>query len=107
MNKPFKTPNGWRIDYRRARAGEKPFRVQRVFDTKAEAESFIRQLDERVQQAARSGLKMPDSITVGQALQSFWNNKEVAESNHEAYRNRVKKWQAHHFAQVKINDLTH
>ena len=75
MTKPFKTPTGWRINYRRSRTGEKPFRCQRSFRTKLEAEEFLKALDAKVRHAARVDMRMPDSTTVGQALEDFYDER--------------------------------
>lgn len=108
MTKPFKTPTGWRINYRRSRTGEKPFRCQRSFRTKLEAEEFLKALDAKVRHAARVDMRMPDSTTVGQALEEFFEERKetLAASNAKAYANRIKKWQAMHYASIKIGDLT-
>jgi len=107
--KPFRLPTGkWAIDFRRSRAGEKPFRCARTFDTKSEAESYLSRLVEQVEEAAKLGLNMPTDLTLSEALDEWWAEAEntVAPSNMNATRNRKLMWQRSNLAGLPVRDIT-
>lgn len=107
--KPFKDKNGkWAIDFRRNRAGEKPFRCARTFGTKSEAEAYLTRLVEQVEEAARLGLNMPSDTTLATALEEWWQETEakVSPSNLNATRNRKLMWQRSSLAALPVRDVT-
>lgn len=109
MTKPFKDKSGrWAIDFRRNRAGEKPFRCARTFPTRAEADAFLARLVEQVEEAAKLGLNMPSDTTLSQALEEWWDDVKdnIASSNVNATRNRKNAWQRSHLADLPVRDIS-
>ncbi len=98
----------WRAEIRSNRAGEKPFRMVRTFDTKSEATAFERSQRIALSDARRIGRTMPESITVAEALDKWWN--EASKSLSESYRStnyyRKRAWQNTYFSDLPVAELT-
>lgn len=80
----------------------------RTFDTKSEATAFERSQRIALSDARRIGQTMPESITVAEALDKWWN--EASKSLSESYRStnyyRKRAWQNTYFSDLPVAELT-
>lgn len=104
----YKTANGWKVDIRRNRKGERPYRDTATFTTHAKAEAYQKKSYEALDRAAEDGLKVPQQTTLADLLKDWWKarEKQIAESSRRATHRRVKVWQDSHLAALPLAKLT-
>ncbi len=98
----------WRAEIKSSRIGEKPFRIVRTFDTKKQAEAFETAQRKALAEARRVGRAMPDTISVGEALEKWWLETETSQA--KSYRStnvyRKEAWRSTYFGKIPMTDLT-
>ena len=98
----------WRAEIKTNRIGEKPFRIARTFDTKTEAKTFEKAQRDALAEARRVGRAMPDTISVGEALEKWWLETEKAQAPSYRTTNQYRKdaWKKVYFAKLPVRELT-
>lgn len=105
----YQTPSGtWRADIRARRVGERGLRYTKTFDTKHEALSYEKDIQGKVKEARKSGLDLPDTLTLKEALRLWWEDcgQSFAVSNRDKMKGRMKKWQDSTLGDLPIKDLS-
>lgn len=105
----YKTSNGWKVDFRRNRVGERAFRDTSTFKTKSEAQAYFDRLNQAVEDAARLELHMPASTTLSEALDDWWKDEakaSTAESAQHSLLVRIRAWQRSHLGDLPVKHLT-
>lgn len=97
----YKLPSGsYKVDIRRTRRGEKPYRDSATLVTKAEAEAYQTATLRTLRKARDAGLEVPEKTTLYDLLDDWWldHERKVAESNRQAVHRRMKMWQRSHLS---------
>lgn len=98
----------WRAEVRSDRSGEKSYRITRTFDTKTEALAFQKDQRRELAEARRLGRKMPEALTLSEALDQWWavSAKTQAKSYRSTNLYRMQAWQKVYFAKLPMAELS-
>jgi len=105
----YKLPSGsYRVDIRRHRRGEKPYRDTAVFTTKTQAEAYEKKSRAVIEKAQGRNLAIPGRTTLSDLLDDWWKDQQetIAPSNRRATHRRVKMWQKSHLGNALVAKLT-
>lgn len=104
----FKRGAVWRAEIKSERIGELPYRVVRTFDKKKQAQAFEKATRKALAEARRLGRKMPDALTVSEALEKWWDETEKSQAVSYRATNVYRKdaWKAVYFAKIPMTELT-
>ena len=104
----YKRGATWRAEIKSNRIGEKPYRVSRTFDTKTEALAFERSQRRAIEEARRIGSSMPDTLTLGEGLDRWWDETEGSQSKSYRQTNAYRKeaWKSTYLGKLPMTDLS-